>query len=132
MKVRAPLGFADLIGAASGDRLHHGMTAGLCPLRAPPLARGLRGARARAPAAPRPPPPAAIRFETDQATGDFNGIIHEDTFMPAAELGYFHMMPRFEHGYRVAGLRDATRWEDALAAFKEAAEKGEPDEPANE
>jgi predicted amidohydrolase YtcJ len=55
------------------------------------------------------PPPATIRFETDPATGAFNGIIHEDTFMPAAELGYFHMMPRFEHGHRVRGLRDAMR-----------------------
>jgi predicted amidohydrolase YtcJ len=55
------------------------------------------------------PPPEAIEFETDPETGQFNGIIVENTFVPIAELGYFHMMPRFEHADRVGGLRAAMR-----------------------
>jgi len=53
------------------------------------------------------PPPEVVEFETDPETGEFNGVIHENTFVPIVELGYFHMMPRFEHADRVQGLRDA-------------------------
>ncbi len=55
------------------------------------------------------PPPEVIDFETDPDSGEFNGIIHEDTYMPVAELAYFDMMPRFEHGHRVDGIRHAMK-----------------------
>jgi predicted amidohydrolase YtcJ len=53
------------------------------------------------------PPPQTIKFETDPGSNEFNGIIHEWTFMPVAELTYFTMMPKFDHGHRVAGLKRA-------------------------
>ena len=41
--------------------------------------------------------PSNIRFEIDQARGEPNGIIHEYTFMPIAELKWFQSMPKFSH-----------------------------------
>jgi hypothetical protein len=54
------------------------------------------------------PPPGSIVFEKG-GSGRFNGIIHENNFMPVAELAWFSAMPRFDHGHRVAGIRDAMR-----------------------
>ena len=53
--------------------------------------------------------PANVTFEIDDATGEPNGIIHEKTFMPIAELKWFRTMPRFSHDDRVRGLKDAMR-----------------------
>ena len=55
------------------------------------------------------PPPKTVEFETDAETGAFNGIIHEWDYVPVAELAYFHMMPRFGHDHRVAGIEAAMR-----------------------
>jgi len=52
-------------------------------------------------------PPETIKFETEPRSGELNGIIHEWTFMPVAELSYFTMMPKFDHGHRVAGIKRA-------------------------
>ncbi len=56
-----------------------------------------------------PPPPGVVTFETDPESGEFNGIIHEDTYMPLVELAYFHMMPKFEHHHRIDGIKHAMR-----------------------
>ena len=55
-----------------------------------------------------PPATATMEFEKDSA-GDLTGLIREQTFMPVAELGYFHMAPRFTHNDRVDGLKKAMR-----------------------
>jgi predicted amidohydrolase YtcJ len=54
------------------------------------------------------PPPKSVIFETD-AAGAFNGIIHEHSFMPIAELAWFRDMPRFGHRDRADGIRRAMR-----------------------
>lgn len=54
------------------------------------------------------PPPPSIVFDTNES-GEFTGVIHEYSFMPTVELAWFGMMPRFEHGHRVAGIRKAMR-----------------------
>ena len=48
--------------------------------------------------------PDIIKFEKD-GNGALNGIIHEYTFVPVAELAYFRTMPRFGHDDRVAGIK---------------------------
>ena len=48
--------------------------------------------------------PDIIKFETD-GNGSLNGIIHEHTFVPIAELAYFQRMPRFNHQDRIAGIK---------------------------
>jgi hypothetical protein len=53
------------------------------------------------------PPSETIVFEKDPATGEPNGIIHEWTYTPIAELSYFAAAPRFTHDDRVAGLKRA-------------------------
>lgn len=53
--------------------------------------------------------PANVTFEIDEATGEPNGIIHESTFMPIAELLWFRTMPRFTHDVRVTGLKESMR-----------------------
>ncbi len=53
------------------------------------------------------PPTETIVLEKDPDTGEPNGIIHEWTFMPIAELSYFAAAPRFTHDDRVAGLKRA-------------------------
>ncbi|PPR12165.1 MAG: N-substituted formamide deformylase [Alphaproteobacteria bacterium MarineAlpha11_Bin1] len=52
------------------------------------------------------PATSTIEFEKDSA-GELTGLIREQHFMPVAELGYFHMAPRFTHSDRVAGLKKA-------------------------
>ena len=52
-------------------------------------------------------PMPEIEFERDAETGEPNGIIHEWTFMPIAELSFFRMAPGFTHDDRVAGLKRA-------------------------
>ena len=47
-----------------------------------------------------------ISFEKG-SDGELTGLIREKTFMPVAELAYFHMAPRFTHGNRVDGLKRA-------------------------
>ena len=54
------------------------------------------------------PATASMEFEKDSA-GELTGLIREQTFMPIAELGYFHMAPRFTPSDRVAALRRAMR-----------------------
>jgi hypothetical protein len=54
------------------------------------------------------PPTPTITLERDGA-GEPNGIIHEDTYMPIAELTYFAAAPRFTHDDRVRGLKEAMR-----------------------
>jgi predicted amidohydrolase YtcJ len=54
------------------------------------------------------PPSKTITLERD-ASGEPNGIIHEDTYMPIAELTWFAAAPRFTHDDRVRGLKDAMR-----------------------
>lgn len=56
-----------------------------------------------------PAPPDSVVFETDAKTGAFNGIIHEHSFMPIAELAWFRDMPRFGHHDRADGIRRAMR-----------------------
>jgi predicted amidohydrolase YtcJ len=53
--------------------------------------------------------PANVAFELDTQTGEPNGIIREHTFMPIAELKWFQKMPRFSHGDRVQGIKEAMR-----------------------
>ena len=53
--------------------------------------------------------PSNVRFEIDQSRGEPNGIIHEYTFMPIAELKWFQSMPKFSHQDRVRGLKTAMR-----------------------
>ena len=48
--------------------------------------------------------PDIVKFETD-GNGALNGIIHEHTFVPIAELAYFRRMPRFNHEDRIAGIK---------------------------
>ena len=48
--------------------------------------------------------PDIVKFETD-GNGALNGIIHEHTFVPIAELAYFRQMPRFNHEDRIAGIK---------------------------
>ncbi len=55
------------------------------------------------------PPSDTIEIEKDPETGEPNGIIHEWTYMPIAELSYFAAAPRFTHDDRVAGLKRAMR-----------------------
>ena len=50
-----------------------------------------------------------ITIERDPETGEPNGSIHEDTFMPVVELSHFHMAPRFTPDDRIRGLKDAMR-----------------------
>ncbi len=49
-----------------------------------------------------------VAFEKD-SSGELTGLIRETTFMPVAELRYFHMAPRFTHNDRVAGIETAMR-----------------------
>ena len=53
------------------------------------------------------PPSETVVFEKDPGSGEPNGIIHEWTYMPIAELSYFAAAPRFTHDDRVAGLKRA-------------------------
>jgi hypothetical protein len=53
------------------------------------------------------PPTETIEFEKDPDTGELNGIIHEWTYMPIAELSYFAAAPRFSQDDRVAGIKRA-------------------------
>ncbi len=53
--------------------------------------------------------PNNIKFEINHTTGEPNGIIHEMTFMPIAELLWFQTMKRFSHDNRVKGIKDAMR-----------------------
>jgi predicted amidohydrolase YtcJ len=53
-------------------------------------------------------PSPTIVFERD-ASGEPNGIIHEQTFMPIAELACFGKAPRFTHDDRVRGIKAAMR-----------------------
>lgn len=55
-----------------------------------------------------PPATETLEFEKDGA-GELTGLIREMTFMPVAELGYFHMAPRFTAEDRIAGLKKAMR-----------------------
>jgi len=55
------------------------------------------------------PPTETIEFEKDPDSGEPNGIIHEWSYMPIAELSYFAAAPRFTHDDRVAGLTRAMR-----------------------
>lgn len=52
------------------------------------------------------PATPTMEFEKD-ANGELTGLIRENTFMPVAELGYFHMAPRFTANDRVAALKRA-------------------------
>lgn len=52
-------------------------------------------------------PSAEIELERDAKSGDYNGIIHEWTYMPIAELSYFGMAPGFTHDDRVDGIKRA-------------------------
>ena len=52
-------------------------------------------------------PVKEIEFERDPGSGEPNGIIHEWTYMPIAELSYFGMAPGFTHDDRVAGIKRA-------------------------
>jgi len=54
------------------------------------------------------PATSSIEFEKDSA-GELTGLIREMNFMPVAELGYFHMAPRFTENDRIAGLKKAMR-----------------------
>jgi len=54
-------------------------------------------------------PSETIEFEKDPDTGEPNGIIHEWSYMPIAELSYFAAAPRFTHDDRVVGLKRAMR-----------------------
>ncbi len=54
-----------------------------------------------------PAPPGVVVFETDPDSGEFNGVIYEDTYVPLVELAYFDMMPRFDHQHRVDGIKQA-------------------------
>jgi len=54
-------------------------------------------------------PSETIEFEKDPASGEPNGIIHEWTYMPIAELSYFAAAPRFTSDDRIAGIKDAMR-----------------------
>jgi predicted amidohydrolase YtcJ len=53
------------------------------------------------------PPSETIVFEKDPESGEPNGIIHEWSYMPIAELSYFAAAPHFTHDDRVAGLKRA-------------------------
>ena len=52
-------------------------------------------------------PSAEIELERDPKSGDYNGIIHEWTYMPIAELSFFSMAPGFTHSDRVDGIKRA-------------------------
>ena len=52
------------------------------------------------------PETGSIFFERD-GEGELTGLIREDAFMPVAELGYFHMAPRFTRNHRIDGIRKA-------------------------
>jgi hypothetical protein len=52
--------------------------------------------------------PGIVEFETDPG-GALNGIIHEHSYMPIAELVWFSAMPRFAHDDRVQGIKAAMR-----------------------
>ena len=54
-------------------------------------------------------PSETIEFEKDPESGEPNGIIHEWTYMPIAELSYFAAAPRFTSDDRIAGIKDAMR-----------------------
>lgn len=64
-----------------------------------------------------------IEFEKD-SSGELTGLIRENTFMPVAELGYFHMAPRFTHDDRVAGLKKAMRIYNSTATTSVLEEHG--------
>jgi predicted amidohydrolase YtcJ len=53
------------------------------------------------------PPSETIVFEKGPESGEPNGIIHEWSYMPIAELSYFAAAPHFTHDDRVAGLKRA-------------------------
>jgi len=53
------------------------------------------------------PPSETIVFEKNSESGEPNGIIHEWSYMPIAELSYFAAAPRFTHDDRVSGLKRA-------------------------
>ena len=52
------------------------------------------------------PATSSIEFEKD-SEGELTGLVREMHFMPVAELGYFHMAPRFTADDRIAGLKKA-------------------------
>ncbi|MEC7489234.1 MAG: amidohydrolase [Pseudomonadota bacterium] len=52
------------------------------------------------------PHTSTVKFEKDDA-GELTGLIRETHYMPIAELGYFHMAPRFTSSDRVSGLQKA-------------------------
>ena len=52
------------------------------------------------------PATSTIEFEKD-SFGELTGLIREQHFMPVAELGYFHIAPRFTQSDRIAGLKKA-------------------------
>ena len=52
------------------------------------------------------PATSTIEFEKD-SLGELTGLIREQHFMPVAELGYFHIAPRFTQSDRIAGLKKA-------------------------
>lgn len=52
------------------------------------------------------PQTSTIEFEKDDA-GELTGLIREGHYMPVAELGYFHMAPRFTRSDRISGLQKA-------------------------
>ena len=54
------------------------------------------------------PDSPTISFERD-ASGELTGLIRETTYMPVAELRYFHMAPGFSHEDRVSGIGKAMR-----------------------
>ena len=54
------------------------------------------------------PDSPTISFERD-ASGELSGLIRETTYMPVAELRYFHMAPGFSHEDRVSGIGKAMR-----------------------
>lgn len=69
------------------------------------------------------PATASMEFEKDSA-GELTGLIREQTFMPIAELGYFHMAPRFTPSDRVAALRRAMRIYNSTATTSVLEEHG--------
>lgn len=71
-----------------------------------------------------PEPVDTVKFERDAETGKLNGIIHEWTFMPIVELGFFHMMPRFTKDDRIEGLVNAMKMHNATGTTSVLEEHG--------
>ena len=69
------------------------------------------------------PETATIEFERDGA-GELTGLIRETTYMPVAELGYFHVAPGFTHEDRVGGLTRAMRIYNSTATTSVLEEHG--------